>query len=292
MREELRGAFVSAFARLFGRHLNQRPDTPQNHRNQSDLPESGRERPSDPTSDILHTEWAAFQTLIREIHKSDKEHHAAEEKLWASQHQTAKRLNWITAIGTGAGFIGSLGIIASFVMSKIAADDSRDALHVSQRPWVVAHGVDNSAPADIFQDSIGDMINLHVVISLKNTGISAATETKEWPVIGFSDSKWQESHQNYACDALAQRNDLPPGVVVAPGEIVERTWDMGPADDVRKMLPVYKNYFPITILGCVKYFDQFNISHTTKFCFEALPLTDNSKFIKYTRCFGYHEYAD
>src|SRR5215472_9323844 len=49
-------------------------------------------------SDIPPAEWAALQTLIREIHRNEQDQQAAERELAAAQLRTAKSLNRITAV--------------------------------------------------------------------------------------------------------------------------------------------------------------------------------------------------
>jgi hypothetical protein len=73
---------------------------------------------------MLRAEWAALQTLVREIHRSEEEHQRAERDLGAAQLRTAKGLNWITAIGAILSFLGLLGVIMSIIIAKKAAEDS------------------------------------------------------------------------------------------------------------------------------------------------------------------------
>jgi hypothetical protein len=117
MRNRLWASVLEGFARLRER-LQKRPDQPQDHGYGADNGDDASTDSVEPASEVLHAEWAAFQTLVGEIHKSKKEHEAAERKPGTAQHRTAQRLNWITAIGAVFGANGSVGVILSFVIAK------------------------------------------------------------------------------------------------------------------------------------------------------------------------------
>jgi hypothetical protein len=90
-------------------NLKKRPNSPQDDRyhgqNEKDAARNGEQ----PASDMLHTEWAAFQALIREIHRSEEEHKATEHDLGVAQLRTAKGLNRITIVRAAFNFTGLLG---------------------------------------------------------------------------------------------------------------------------------------------------------------------------------------
>src|ERR1700722_16939390 len=104
MQSGLRAAVLALWAKF----LKKRPDFPKVHGDGSKTPEGATPHGQQPEQDVLQAEWAAFQTLIGEIHKSDKEHHTAEQNLGAAQHRTAKGLNWITGIGAVFGAVASV----------------------------------------------------------------------------------------------------------------------------------------------------------------------------------------
>src|SRR5271156_3282281 len=78
---------------------NKIPSHPEDHRNSPQEEKTTAYHGQEPAADMLRAEWAAFQTLIREIHRSEEEHQASERNIWAAQLRTAKSLNWVTAIG-------------------------------------------------------------------------------------------------------------------------------------------------------------------------------------------------
>ena len=125
-------------------------------------------------------EGAAFQTLIREIQRSEEDHRAAEREHRAAQLKTAKALNRITAVGAIVGAISSFGIIGSLVIAKIAADDAHMALVATNRAWVgpvkaTLGGMPDAPPGE----------DITVPLPFRNTGHEPATDA--W-IVGGSDS--------------------------------------------------------------------------------------------------------
>jgi hypothetical protein len=81
---------------------------------------------------MLRAEWVALQTLIREIHRSEEQHQRAERDLGAAQLRTAKGLNWVTAVGAIFAFLGLLGVTASLIIARQAAEDGRIAANAAR----------------------------------------------------------------------------------------------------------------------------------------------------------------
>ena len=133
-----------------------------------------------PSNETPRTEWELFQALIREIHRSEEDHRAAERKFGAAQLRTAKGLTRITAVGAIVGAISSLGIIGSLVIAKIAADDAHMALVAANRAWIgpvkATLGAIPSAPPTE---------DITVPLPFRNTGHEPATDAS---IIGGSDS--------------------------------------------------------------------------------------------------------
>lgn len=125
-------------------------------------------------------EWAAFQTLIREIHRSEEDQRAAERELGAAQLKTAKGLNRVTAVGAVVGAISSLGVIGSLFIAKIAADDAHMALVAANRAWIGP--VKATIPAIPIAPPTEDIA---VPLPFRNTGREPATDA--W-IIGGSES--------------------------------------------------------------------------------------------------------
>jgi hypothetical protein len=120
---------------------------------------------------MLRAEWAALQTLIREIHRSEEKHQAAERNILAAQLSTAKGLNWITVIGAIVGVLGLMGVAASIIIAKRAADDAHDALIAANRAWVGPSNVAIVSP--VVKDS-GISLQIFYQNSGREPGINAA----------------------------------------------------------------------------------------------------------------------
>jgi hypothetical protein len=132
MQSGLRSAILGVIVRLRRGHHQERPhgaESEGDHRKHKDDTANHREAP---TADMLRAEWATFQTLIREIHRSEEQHQRAERDLGAAQLRAAKGLNWVTAIGATLSFLALLGVIASVIIAKRAADDGRIAAEAAR----------------------------------------------------------------------------------------------------------------------------------------------------------------
>jgi hypothetical protein len=105
MRLDLR-AILAAMSGLYPK-----PPRPQDQRRDGEETVAPASQDEQSENDIPPAEWTAFQTLIREIHRSERDQQAAERELAAAQLQTAKSLNRITAVGAIVGAISSLGVI-------------------------------------------------------------------------------------------------------------------------------------------------------------------------------------
>lgn len=165
-------------------------------------------------------ETAAVQALIREIHRSEQDQHAAERELGAAQLKTARSLNRITAVGAILGAITSLGIIGSLVIAKIAADDAHMALVAANRAWIgpvkaTLAAIPNAPPTE----------DIAVPLPFRNTGREPATDAA---IVGGADSisigaTYDEIHakeQSFAdyCFAIPAANQMASAqsVVVFP----------------------------------------------------------------------------
>jgi hypothetical protein len=143
----------------------------QDHRRDRQEANATPEHSQQPANDKLEPEWAGFEALIREIHRSEEDHQAAQRKLGAAQLRIAKGLNRISAIGAIVGAITSLGIIGSLVIAKIAADDAHMALVAANRAWIspvsATLGAIPSAPPTE---------GMTVLVPFRNTGHEPATD--------------------------------------------------------------------------------------------------------------------
>jgi hypothetical protein len=152
----------------------------QDHRRDRQEANAPPNHSQQPSNETPRTEWELFQALIREIHRSEEDHRAAERKFGAAQLRTAKGLNRITAVGAIVGTISSLGIIGSLVIAKIAADDAHMALVAANRAWIgpvkAALGAIPSAPPTE---------DITIPLPFRNTGHEPATDAS---IIGGSDS--------------------------------------------------------------------------------------------------------
>src|SRR5947209_8134376 len=100
MRLGLRAAFLAAMFRRYPK-----PQEAQDQRGDREEEDAAARLGQQPASDMPLTEWAAFQTLIREIHRSEEDHQAEEREFGAAQLRTAKSLNRITVVGAIVGAI-------------------------------------------------------------------------------------------------------------------------------------------------------------------------------------------
>ena len=143
----------------------------QDHRRDRQEANATPKHSQQPADDKSAPEWAGFQALIRELHRSEEDHQAAQRKLGADQLRIAKGLNRISAIGAIVGAITSLGIIGSLVIAKIAADDAHMALVAANRAWIspvsATLGAIPSAPPTE---------GIAVLVPFRNTGHEPATD--------------------------------------------------------------------------------------------------------------------
>jgi hypothetical protein len=126
-----------------------------------------------PENDKLRPEWVEFHAFIREIHRSEEDHQAAQRKLGAAQLR-------ITAIGAIVGAITSLSIIGSLVIAKIASDDAHMALVASNRAWIspvsaTLAAIPSAPPSE----------GIPVLVPFRNAGHEPATDAF---IISGSDS--------------------------------------------------------------------------------------------------------
>ena len=75
----------------------------QDHRRDRQEANAPPNHSQQPSNETPRTEWELFQALIREIHRSEEDHRAAERKFGAAQLRTAKGLTRITAVGAIVG---------------------------------------------------------------------------------------------------------------------------------------------------------------------------------------------
>ena len=115
---------------------NKRPDSSEDDRQRRQNTDATSNYGKQPISDMLRAEWATFQSSIREIHRSEERHQAAERDAWARQIRAAHGLNWITAIGAIVGIFGLVFVGFNLVIAKQAADDAHSALVAANRAWV------------------------------------------------------------------------------------------------------------------------------------------------------------
>jgi hypothetical protein len=103
------------------------PNNSKNKRYDGEDKTDSADHGQQPATEVPQSEWTAFQSTIREIHESEKRHQKAERDLGAAQLRTAKGLNRITIIGAIFSFVGLLGVAASLIIARRAAEDGRVA---------------------------------------------------------------------------------------------------------------------------------------------------------------------
>lgn len=156
------------------------------------------------------------------------------------------------------------------------ANIAADTLKKSQRPWVNAE----SFMLDTHTYPPQGRFYIQGELTVKNTGPSIATEG--WVMISAAphfDRRWLAQHWDNACQAIDQLkiadsnetkrkvgDGIPPppyGFVLAPNQ--ETKIELGAGSDDIDANDVTNRGF--SVLGCIKYKDQFLMEHTTRFCF-------------------------
>jgi hypothetical protein len=240
----------------------------QDHRRDRQEANAPPNHSQQPSNDTPRNEWEPFQALIREIHRSEEDHRAAERKLGAAQLKTAKGLNRMTAIGAIVGAITSVGIIGSLVIAKIAANDAHMALVVANRAWIgpvsaTLGTIPNAPPAE----------DITVRISFRNTGHEPATDAS---IVGSSDSilidatydeihAKEQSFEDYCFSIPAAKNMVSAeAIVVFPGGNANS--DYSKAITIRSDLidwdVVYGNKY-VFLHACVVYQTFGEVRHTS-----------------------------
>jgi hypothetical protein len=238
------------------------------------------------TGEMPLDEWAAFHTLIRELHRSEEDQRAAERELGAAQLGTAKALNRITAVGAIVGVISSLGIIGSLVIAKIAADDAHVALVAANRAWIgpvkaTLGTLPSAAPAE----------DITVPLSFRNTGHEPATDAA---IIGGSDAisidatydeihAKEQSFADYCFSVPAAKNiAAAESIVVFPGGDASNDYNTGVTigSELMDWDVIYGRKY-VYVHACVVYQTFGEVRHTSV-CYYAqagktigsLPLCD------------------
>jgi hypothetical protein len=281
MKSELRGKFLSSIAvfRFFPkRRSNDFPgDQDIRQAQQGDL--------SNRADALSAKNLAPLQTIIQQIHETQKQHQTAERNVWGAQLRTARRLNWITAIGAALSLIGLFFIGYNLVLTRRAADDAhiaataatdqakaaveankinREVYVADQRPWV-----DATIPAN---GTIEVTINNGMILSamttdLLNTGKSPAIRATTFSRIARNDNADLAIQFSYSCrmaDEAAENgsavytifpNGVRPATVSASRDLIEAGAGVLP-----------RAFF---LVGCVSYApSQEIVRHHTKYCFD------------------------
>jgi hypothetical protein len=238
-------------------------------------------------NDQLRAEWAEFQALIREIHRGEEDHQAAQRELGAAQLRIAKGLNRISAIGAFVGAITSIGIIASLVIAKMAADDAHMALIAANRAWIspvsaTLAAIPNAPPTEA----------ITVPVPFRNTGHEPATDAF---IIGGGDtisidSTYDEIHakerafEDYCFSISGAMNDKSAvSIVIFPGGTGMNSYNgsISIRPDLIDWDAVYGKKY-VFLHACVVYQTFGRVRHTSV-CYYAqagetmgsLPFCDN-----------------
>ncbi len=164
--------------------------------------------------------------------------------------------------------------IATWVLAGvtiIALNDARDALHQSQRPWLVATHTELRGPFV----AAGDEFSVDLVVSVKNVGNSLAMNTWVWPTIQPGrNGDWRKPCAQLNAyrtavvtgEASTPGSYRPDGMIIAPGDENNSSATVGSQG---AKLSEAQSHDPgaFYIMGCIEYADQFSIHHTTRFCF-------------------------
>lgn len=177
--------------------------------------------------------------------------------------------------------------IKMYCTNKTAAGAAQDAAHTADqtlrmayRPWVTAQSVTLLEPLTFPPQH---RFNLKVVVNLKNTGTSVATDGIAMPDAEPDFTAIISKNVHRSCDTAngfrsTKARDTPweTGFVLAPGDVLAVPATMG-SDDISPE-QIGKGQF--YILGCVIYSDQYKTWHHTQFCFQPdSPVLDPSKIV-------------
>ena len=217
---------------------------------------------------------------------------------WLGQYRTflqrfsamKKKNNNTTQAPTANLWVESLLKFIPILIALCALYFSAQTLLRGQRPWVTV----TSFKVTAITSTPGDVSRLQGVYTLKNTGVSIATDGSVQAI--FLPASLLKKHWDDACAAVKEteesakmqkEKDITPwplGFVLAPGQENSSTGWNGPMrsnlDDNQT-----EGFF---VLGCVSYRDQFLRSHQTRFCFMPNPesyikdqtITETTDFVK------------
>jgi hypothetical protein len=264
--------------------LQQPPSYSHRDRQHTEAEQNASDDSGEPKAGVWRA--PAIELAIREIREEQEEHQARERDFWARQLRAAHCLNHIT-LGGAIIAVGALIFVGlSVLVAKRSADDAREALHASQRPWAVAQKIE---PYRRLPDNVDDIYCHHIgyEVTIGNTGNSVATRI----IINSRALQFQSitTHFNDVKTELKKlwansSKDKATGIVLAPGQtskVVRCPWYSDGADPTAKDALI-GNYI---VIGYIEYFDQFDLLHHTRFAFkpdmDSIQPWDGKTFVIY-----------
>jgi hypothetical protein len=205
--------------------------------------------------------------VVRALKDFQREYRTAESD--RTQHDN-KTFIWTRRAGIGVLIYTGLTVLIT-VASIASAVITRQTLYASQRPWVTPESLTLKEP--IRFDNGYYELNLSII--LKNWGTSVARHVFAWAEFSASD----HGHWDVICKTMEKQwevavkhNPWDFGVVLAPQQTFPNPFGLGggilnnaPIDSTPPMQSIRNGAF--WIFGCLKYQDQFDEWHFTRFAF-------------------------
>jgi hypothetical protein len=271
--------------------LQQPPEYPHRDRHNTETEDYSKHYGQEPITGVWRA--PAIEIAVRQMLEQQEEYHAREREVWERQLQAARCLNHITLGGAIIAILALLAVARSVLIAQKAAVDARDALHASQRPWVVAESVVRLDAG--YYPTI--LCKIGYRVDIKNTGNSVATNL-------IFDSRavhmpptwiWLRDQVDKLKDATIKLwssrrpEGLPVGIVLAPQQDTSPPrcpWFADGADPTNEQIKTGA----FLVIGYAQYKDQFLLPHHTRFAFA--PTGDSAHAWDGQTFMIYNDYQD
>lgn len=203
-----------------------------------------------------------FPLSVKILPSKDADEKVNEDKKERLENASTNRWGMIgTIVAALAAMIAAIISGCAIVASNRRA---KEALHASQRPWVVADSIVLREPI-LF--GVRGPYEINANVSLKNTGASLAKNVlmsvKLVPNCGATlGNDWRDITSFNQHKKIANESLWPLGVVIAPNQVVSLPYGWGGAVNVEEIQN--GNFY---LMGYVEYLDQFGNVHHTRFAF-------------------------
>jgi hypothetical protein len=156
-----------------------------------------------------------------------------------------------------------------------------DALHASQRPWVFAESVKSISQYKSLANDGRFSILSEIVV--KNYGTSVANEGQAQMRASTGSGDFLKKNWDRACfdvenarPAIESGQNWPTGFSLPPNG-GESALHLGTEEPTITPQNIKDGSF--YLIGCMSYFDQYRIKHTTTFCFRPRKIADSARVV-------------